>query len=200
MRCSKTRTLIDDHADGLLPAREAELVRDHLEACAECRDLAFAAKAASVSLARWGDLEPPKDAFAGILARIDGLPPESLARPAFRPARPTLLRRFAMPAGVAAAAALLAVVSMSSFFRTERSPATPANGASNDAVIATASGGGLRPGEVFLARDPDDPALRRRPNPLRVIPVTNPSSPFDVRADQDSPVIPAGFDDFRPVR
>ncbi len=198
MRCSKTRTLIDDHADGLLPAREAELVRDHLEACAECRDLAFAAKAASASLARWGDLEPPKGAFAGILARIDALPPESLARPAFRPVRPTLLRRFAMPVGLSAAAALLAVVAMSSFVRPSRSPSEPADGANGDAVVATATGG-LRPGEVFLARDPDDPALRRRPNPLRVIPATNPSSPFD-DGGHDSPVIPAGFDDIRPVR
>lgn len=200
MRCSKTRTLIDDHADGLLPAREAELVRDHLEVCAECRDLAFAAKAASASLARWGDLEPPKDAFAGILARIDAIPPESLARPAFRTVRPAAWRRFAMPTGVAAAAALLAVVAMSSFVRPSKSPAAPVDDAGSDPVIATAAGGGLRPGEVFLARDPDDPALRRRPSLIRVIPGANPSSPFNDHGTPDAPVIPAAFDDSRSVR
>lgn len=80
MRCSSVRRRIDDHVDGLLPAEEAERVRDHLDQCGDCRETAFAAKAASTSLAVWGDLEPPADCFARILHKIDTLPADALTR------------------------------------------------------------------------------------------------------------------------
>lgn len=192
MRCATTRTLIDDHADGLLPTREAELVRDHLEACAGCRDLAFAAKAASASLSRWGDLDPPPEAFDRILARVGSIPRESLDRPAFRGSRPASWRRLALPAGLAAAAALFAVVATSPFLRTT-APATTTIGGE----VATTAGERLRPGETFVARDPDDPALRRRPTPVRFGAEPSERSPHD---EQPSPVLPAVYDPFRPVR
>jgi anti-sigma factor RsiW len=193
MRCAKTRTLIDDHADGLLPTREAELVRDHIEACAGCRDLAFAAKAASASLSRWGDLDPPQEAFDRILARVESLPPESLDRPAFRAPRPAAWRRLALPAGLAAAAALFAVVATSPFLRNT----TPATATTFGGEVATTARDGLRPGETFVARDPDDPALRRRPTPVRYGAEPSERSLLD---EQPSPVLPAAYDPFRPVR
>ena len=36
MRCRLVLRLIDDHVDGLLPARRSERVRAHLEACPDC--------------------------------------------------------------------------------------------------------------------------------------------------------------------
>ena len=42
MRCKKVKERLDDHVDGLLAAREAEAVREHLDACAECRETSLA--------------------------------------------------------------------------------------------------------------------------------------------------------------
>jgi hypothetical protein len=81
-RCDDVLRRIDDHVDGLLPAEEAESVRDHLDTCRDCRETAFAAKAASTSLAVWGDLDPPAACFDQILHRIQTLPPHALRRPA----------------------------------------------------------------------------------------------------------------------
>jgi anti-sigma factor RsiW len=161
MRCSTVQTLIDDHADGVLPAREAEAVRDHLEACAPCRDLAFAAKAASASLAQWGDLDPPADGFAKLMSRIEALPPEAL-RPAAKIHQLSQWRliprkQWSMPAGVAAAAALLAGFA---FF--DAPPARTQRDVNVTSLSeSTAHRTQLRAGEVYVRRDPDDPALRR---------------------------------------
>ena len=112
MRCPRVLQLIDDHVDGLLPAREAEDVRDHLDQCRDCRDTAVAAKAASTSLAVWGDLDPPAACFDQILSKIDALPADALRRPAHRPVRaaPVRLLRWAGPSLAAAAAVVAAFV------------------------------------------------------------------------------------------
>lgn len=149
MRCSKVIRLIDDHADGLLPADAAASVRDHIEACAACHDLAIGAKVASDSLARWETADPadgPSAAcFDGILSRIEALPVTAVDRPPARH-RPVLrvLRRAALPAGLAAAAAFLIGISTGGAAPSKR-PA--AHVAANPPTHVT---------------DPDDTALRRR--------------------------------------
>jgi len=119
MRCKKVRERLDDHVDGILAAREAEAVRDHLDACADCRDTSLALRAASSSLSSWQDIEPPADCFGRILFAIDALPAETLARPARRGAFSFLRRaessgvartRWMMTSGLAAAAAVMAAV------------------------------------------------------------------------------------------
>src|SRR5262245_19395939 len=119
MRCKKVKERLDDHVDGLLAAREAEAVRDHLDACAECRDTSLALRASSASLSSWQDVEPPAECFGRIMCAIDALPPESLARPARRGAfwflrRPESLDvarlRWMVTSGLATAAAVMAAV------------------------------------------------------------------------------------------
>ncbi len=119
MRCKTVIERLDDHVDGLLPAPQAEAIRDHLDLCGECRDTALALKAASASLATWDDVEPPADCFDRILAEIDALPAEALERPTPRRPLPFVPRlhdfdanRFRRVAtgGLAAAAAVLAAL------------------------------------------------------------------------------------------
>lgn len=116
MRCTQVLSLIDEHVDGLLPAPEAEALRDHLDLCEACRAMETAARAASTSLAAWGDLEPPDGCFESILTRIDSLPPDALERPvAPAPRRLRLLprnapRRWAAAGAMAAAAAWMVAV------------------------------------------------------------------------------------------
>src|SRR5262245_10926247 len=119
MRCKKVKERLDDHVDGLLAAREAEAVRDHLDACAECRDTSLALRASSASLSSWQDVEPPAECFGRIMCAIDALPPETLARPARRGAFSFLRRsesidvaraRWFVTSGLAAAAAVMAAV------------------------------------------------------------------------------------------
>lgn len=114
MRCKTVLRLTDDHVDGLLPARSAEQVRQHLDACAECREETEAARAASTSLAAWGDLEPPSSCFENILERIEHLPADAHHRGrrrvvSFRHAQ------WLVTSGLAAAAAILIGVSFSDF-------------------------------------------------------------------------------------
>lgn len=125
MRCSRVRILIDDHVDGLLPAADAECVRDHMDDCRACRDAAFAARAASTSLAAWGDHEPPAACFDEILLKIRSLPSDAIPRPvrAGRLARAGTLRSIARRWSVPSMAAAAAVVA--GFVVVERSsPAT----------------------------------------------------------------------------
>ena len=119
MRCKKVKERLDDHVDGLLAAREAEAVREHLDACAECRETSLALRAASSSLSSWRDVEPPAACFDRIMSAIDALPPETLARPARRGAFSFLPRveainisrlRWTVTSGLAAAAAVMAAV------------------------------------------------------------------------------------------
>jgi hypothetical protein len=134
--CDEVLVKIDDHVDGLLPAPEAEAIRDHLDVCADCRDTALATRAATASLATWGDIEPPEGAFDAILAKIDALPADVLERiPAPAPKRvpfrldgegATRTRRFATTGLAAAAAVLAALVIAKSEPRTSRRPVTAA--------------------------------------------------------------------------
>jgi predicted anti-sigma-YlaC factor YlaD len=39
MRCSKAHKLIGDYLEGALSPEESERLREHLEGCADCRDL-----------------------------------------------------------------------------------------------------------------------------------------------------------------
>jgi anti-sigma factor RsiW len=119
MRCKKVKERLEDHVDGLLAAREAEAVRDHLDACADCRDTSLALRAASASLSSWQDVEPPAECFGRIMSAIDALPVETLARPARRGVFSFLRRRETLDAararwmvtsGLAAAAAVMAAV------------------------------------------------------------------------------------------
>lgn len=119
MRCKKVKERLDDHVDGVLAAREAEAVRDHLDACAECRETSLALRAASSSLSSWRDVEPPAECFDRILGAIDALPPETLARPARSGAFSFRRRiesigvaraRWMVTSGLAAAAAVMAAV------------------------------------------------------------------------------------------
>ena len=98
---------LDDYVDGLLPERERDAVRLHLEGCADCGAEAEAIRelqAAARSLPR--EIAPPRELWSGIAARL-----ESESRPAIevdfrRPATPW--RRWA---GAAAAAVLLVAAS-----------------------------------------------------------------------------------------
>ena len=116
MRCKTVLERLDDHVDGLLPAPQAEAIRDHLDLCFDCRETALALKAASSSLSTWNDADAPPDCFDRILARIDALPPETLTRPARRSLLPMMPRfdaadvaryRRVATSGLAAAAAVL---------------------------------------------------------------------------------------------
>jgi anti-sigma factor RsiW len=116
MRCKKVLDRLDDHVDGLLPAPEAEAIRDHLDLCFDCRETALALKAASASLSTWNDADATPDCFDRILAKIDALPPETLTRPARRNLIPMMPRfdggdvaryRRVATGGLAAAAAVL---------------------------------------------------------------------------------------------
>jgi len=112
--------LLDDHVDGLLPAPEAEAIRDHLDACGPCRETLLAMKAASASLSTWNDAEPPADCFEKIRAKIAAIPDEALATRAPRRAIPMMprfseidvakCRRVATGSLAAAAAVLGAIV------------------------------------------------------------------------------------------
>jgi len=115
MRCKTVSRLIDDHVDGLLPAGKAERVRAHLERCEACHADSEAARAASTSLAAWGDLEPPSGCFDAILESIEHLPPEALDRGPRRPAGLLLSGRtvqWLATGGLAAAAAVMAGVGL----------------------------------------------------------------------------------------
>lgn len=184
MRCSRVQEILDDHVDGLLPSDDAERVRSHLDGCTDCRESALAARAASTSLATWGDHEPPPCCFDQILAKIDSLPPQALHRPVSRRAAPFSRRslRWAAPALATAAAVVVAFVVHDGRRRT-----TPAALRTGPAVVAASSlsapssvrgASSLRPGEEFVHIDRSawDPAIRRIPGGF--VPPTLPAT-FD---------------------
>ena len=124
MRCKNVLARLDDHVDGLLPAPEAEAVRDHLDLCRDCRETSLALKAATTSLAGWNDAEPSAECFDKILARLEALPVEAFERAAaasaaavrptsvFESARVARFRRVAT-GGLAAAATVLGALVVS---------------------------------------------------------------------------------------
>lgn len=126
MRCKNVLDCLDDHVDGILPAARSEAIRAHLDGCRECRETAFATRAASASLASWNDAEPPADCFGKILSRLEALPLEAFERPVAVKPRNRLAKllpftesmtservRFMGTSGLAAAAAVLAAVLVS---------------------------------------------------------------------------------------
>lgn len=157
MNCERVLRNIDDHVDGLLPAEEAENVRDHLDRCRDCRETAAASKAASTSLAVWGDLDPPAACFDQIMAKIQALPPETLARGSNRAAVRNVvpmsrrILRWAVPSVAAAAAVVVVFVGMER--RAPRSTRVPGAGPVTASALASPTGSrpllanGLYPGE-----------------------------------------------------
>jgi len=169
MRCKKVLVQLDDHVDGLLPAPQAEAIRDHLDLCGECRETAFAMKASSASLSIWDDADMPDGCFDKILARIDALPADALSRPPRRSLLPLMPRfdaadvaryRRVATGGLAAAAAVLGALVVT---RTE-SPAVrrarPATAGVNVPVRSSiGAGGGWFQNSYFddgLFRERDD--------------------------------------------
>lgn len=189
MRCQRVLRRIDDHVDGLLPAEEAERVRDHLDACGDCRETAFAARAASTSLAAWGDLDPPDRCFDSILAKIDALPPDAVVRAAPRRSAAGRILRFALPAAAAAAAVVAAFLVVDQG-RAARSPSRgPAAAALPVAAMLpqpVPSLGVLRPGEEYIHRigDVEWDGVRRARGGVRAVPVDRrerrPAAPFGI--------------------
>ena len=118
MRCKKVIALLEDHVDGLLPVPQSEEIRDHLDACADCRETSAALKVTTSRLAAWSDDEPPADCFDRILARIEALPAEAYDRPvtrhvsrmAYLDALSAARLRWFATSGLAAAAAVLATL------------------------------------------------------------------------------------------
>jgi subtilisin family serine protease len=179
MRCTSVLRRIDDHADGLLPAQEAEQVRDHLDHCGECRETAVAAKAASTSLAAWGDLDPPAQCLDAIWEKIDALPPDALSRSARARPRPApwgRLLRLAVPA--AAAAVVVAGFVATGRLRPSATMSRSARPAAVASVAATAASfpsaartgvlaapAGLRQGEEYIHLDTEFDAGVRRNGP-----------------------------------
>ena len=155
MRCSKVRSLLDDHVDGVLPAERSSQVRAHLDACPDCEQEHELLRAATAPLSAWGDLQPPADCFARILERIEALPPE-VHVPASQPAGPSLhfLRggaRWLVTSGAAAAAVLIAAVAL------ERAGDVDAPRPARDRVVrpdvvGAGVGSRLKPGEIPLTR------------------------------------------------
>jgi len=157
MRCSKVRSLLDDHVDGVLPAERSSRLRAHLDACPDCDQEHELLRAATAPLSAWGDLQPPADCFARILERIEALPPE-MHVPASQPAGPSLrfLRggaRWLVTSGAAAAAVLIAAVAL------ERAGDVDTPRPVRDRVVRPTVAGagvglglGLKPGEIPLTR------------------------------------------------
>ena len=175
MRCSSILRRIDDHVDGVLPAPVAEQVRDHLDACGDCREIAEAARLATTSLAVWDAAEMPSAAcFDSILRRVETLPPEAFGRrTAVSP-----WARWAFPAGLAAAAAVVAAILVA--HRDGDDPFSPRFEPLRGEPLA-ARLTQLRPGEEFVHvgdRRLDDGVRRRGANPRR----------------DPAPVVPVRFD------
>src|SRR5438105_104230 len=95
MRCKRVLDRIDDHVDGLLDAKNAGAIRDHMDACDDCRETGLAVRAATTTLSTWNDVEPPGDCYDKILAKLEALPLEAYERAAPRPRG--LLSRLPLP-------------------------------------------------------------------------------------------------------
>jgi anti-sigma factor RsiW len=152
MRCSTVRTLLDDHASGVLPAERSSQVRAHLDACSDCEQELELLRAVTAPLSAWGDLEPPAGCFDRILERIEALPPE-MHVPAPPPPRPALRvlqggTRWLLTSAAAAAAVFVAAATLDGGSEApqhdQRIRMKPVAGASVNAM--------LKDGEIPLTR------------------------------------------------
>jgi anti-sigma factor RsiW len=128
---------MSDHIDGLLSEADARGLADHLDACAECRSIEMELRAVVAAAQAAPALEPNRDLWAGIAARIDNSAPgvsppdhhESADR--FRrqagTGRSAIARRFSfsMPQLAAAAIILMALSGSAVWLLTGPTDGTP---------------------------------------------------------------------------
>jgi anti-sigma factor RsiW len=108
MTCERMSPLLDDFVDGELSSAETAFVRAHLEGCERCREeesMLRTLRARAESLPR--RVEPARDLWPGIEARLLAEPPAGLAA-AWAPERVQWLA--ALAATVLVAAALVATL------------------------------------------------------------------------------------------
>lgn len=79
MNCERCKTLISAEADGALSSQESADLRDHLSACATCREFSDEQRHLEswLQAAAEADLEPPDHIWSGIEASIAGRIPSS---------------------------------------------------------------------------------------------------------------------------
>lgn len=130
--------LLADHVDGTLTDRERAVVETHLESCARCREEVELARAAVSALRELEDVPVP-------LGVTDRVIPDARTEV---PRRPSIASRWQWAAGLAAAAAIVAVIAVNI-----GGPTGP-DGIRAAAPAETAAGGG------------SDTALSARPVPL----------------------------------
>jgi len=123
MTCEEARTRLDEYVDGDLGEADFQETELHLADCAECRaqERALRSLLAEVS-ALPEEMAPPRDLWPEVAARLGG--PEGARGVLVRPA----VSRWARPAGLAAAAAVVIALSAALVLRhREPAPATAAS-------------------------------------------------------------------------
>jgi predicted anti-sigma-YlaC factor YlaD len=101
MNCQDVVSRLDELVDDALPAQEAAVVRDHLEACAACRGELQEIRGLLEQVRGLPDeIEPERDLWPGIAARLESR----------RPARRSTI--VSWPQALGAAAALLMAVAV----------------------------------------------------------------------------------------
>jgi hypothetical protein len=107
------------HLDGELSAERAPSVAQHIEACADCREIRASLRNASQSLSNWSVAPAPADAsfedFVASSARENSLGSSGSEARIFRFARPWTRKQ--LVAGLAALSLLLVVVAIPSLLR-----------------------------------------------------------------------------------
>jgi anti-sigma factor RsiW len=127
---------LSDHIDGLLSEADARELTEHLDACADCRSIEMELRAVVAAAQAAPALDPKRDLWAGIAARIDNSVPgvsPSDQEPAdrFRGRAGTgtsaIARRFSfsMPQLAAAAIILMALSGSAVFLLTGPTDGTP---------------------------------------------------------------------------
>jgi len=128
---------MSDHIDGLLSEADARGLADHLDACAECRSIEMELRAVVAAAQAAPALEPNRDLWAGIAARIDNSAPgvsppdhqesEDRFRGQAGKGRSAVARRFSfsMPQLAAAAIILMALSGSAVWLLTGPTDGTP---------------------------------------------------------------------------
>jgi len=105
MNCEETRVMLDDHVDGDLGPDAADRVARHLEGCAACRQErqeieTLVAEASDLP----GAIEPPRDLWSDIEARLDDAPKIVAMRQPVKAVRRTSWTRMLIAASLLIAA------------------------------------------------------------------------------------------------